>query len=742
MKKNMSFSMAAIVAMGAILASCAKIEVAGPEPEIEKEQEPGTEIKDNILTVTTIIGRGENDATKALSIDYEAKTLTKTFADDDQVALVYENTSDQLVKAVATAENISGDGKSANFSFTMVNPKADQTVYYYYPAALVNESAQLAIPIETQDGTLSNVESLDYAYNIGIMSESELPASVKLENKFAIVAFTLKDETGANDITSTITGMAISDGIDTYRITRQAAVGPIYVVMRPIADKPLTITATGGGKNYTKSVTAKTYSANNFYQQGLRMAEMHPLTVEALTAGTVKVNIGNGSGTLSSGMKYSVNGGAKTTITTTTSIAVSAGDKVQFYGNGTATQVYGDNPEVKIQGDGAGFTCKAYGNIMSLLDEENFATKTDLPNQTFVFWGLFYGNTALTDASTLLLPATTLAKSCYNSMFRDCKALTAAPALPATTLVENCYYEMFRDCKALTAAPALPATTLATSCYYSMFDGCSALTAAPALPATTLVQTCYDYMFNGCSNLSSVTCLATEGINQNGSTTNWLDGVAASGTFTAATDATWPEGVNGIPSGWTRKKVYRPLAEATAEDVGKVVCADGHLHDAKTAVPAGCTAVGILGKVTETGHGLILALQDATSQTWNTINGWTPTTDFAGGTTLKVLPDAARGSLTSYTKLGDTFVSNWAVAQKNDYEAIFTNLGSKKYDNGYTYDANVNAYITTGVGGTAISYRCWSATENGKNSAWGFLSDFWNANPKGASSMVRPVLGF
>ena len=63
----------------------------------------------------------------------------------------------------------------------------------------------------------------------------------------------------------------------------------------------------------------------------------------------------------------------------------------------------------------------------------------------------------------------------------------------------------------------------------------------------------------------------------------------------------------------------------------------------------------------ETGHGLILALKDAPKQTWDTINGWTSTTDFAG-TTLKVLrDDAARGAnLTSYTVLGETAVSNWA----------------------------------------------------------------------------------
>ena len=49
---------------------------------------------------------------------------------------------------------------------------------------------------------------------------------------------------------------------------------------------------------------------------------------------------------------------------------------------------------------------------------------------------------------------------------------------------------------------------------------------------------------------------------------------------------------------------YTLLSAATTADYGKVVCAAGHLHDAKTAVPDGCTAVGILGKVTTTGHGL------------------------------------------------------------------------------------------------------------------------------------------
>ena len=187
---------------------------------------------------------------------------------------------------------------------------------------------------------------------------------------------------------------------------------------------------------------------------------------------------------------------------------------------------------------------------------------------------------------------------------------------------------------------------------------------------------------------------------------------------------------------------FRLLSTATAQDVGKVVCAAGHLHDAKRAVPNGCTAVGVLGKVTSTGHGLILALQDATSQTWNTINGWETVSGYAG-TTLKLLPnDNVRGNLASYTSLGVVAVSDWCVAQKGDYDAIFTNLGSMKGDNhGKTYDANVNAYITN-AGGAAFNKYGWSATESSSENGWFYGESYWWPNRKTSSYNVRPVLGF
>ena len=189
---------------------------------------------------------------------------------------------------------------------------------------------------------------------------------------------------------------------------------------------------------------------------------------------------------------------------------------------------------------------------------------------------------------------------------------------------------------------------------------------------------------------------------------------------------------------------YTLISEATVNDYGKVVCEAGHLHDAKTAVPAGCTAVGIFCKLS--GYdGLIIALEDANNQTWNTINGWDSEENYAG-TTLKLLSNDAFGRLSSYTKLGNITVSNWAVAQKSVYDEIFKNLGSTKGDSdGMTYDANVNAYFTS-VGGVQMDGYYWSATEKEDEHAdyygWVFKSTDWGYEEKGKSYNVRPVLAF
>ena len=472
MKKTMRFlSMAALAMVGLVMTGCSS------EDDFADIQQP--ENKSNVVTLTTTVGFDEGVANRALTADG-----VKTFAAGDQIAVIYKNTSGETVTATSNAltdGDITNEGKNATFTVTLTDPKAGEAVRYIYPAAMLASSVETTSDVNadanvrydalnTQDGTLTTLAStLDLAiFDGSLTSGAALPASATMTNRLAILACTLKNADGSNEITNSITGMTVSDGTNTYTVSRSAAAGPIYVAIRPMTSANIKIYATDGVNYYNKNLTGKTYAAGNGYSVSWKM----------------------------------------------------------------------------------------------------------------------------------------------------------------------------------------------------------------------------------------------------------------------------PDAL---------------LSAATTADYGMVVCSKGHLHPAKTAVPSGCTAVGILGKVTETGHGLILALQDATAQTWNTINGWTTVTAYAG-TTLKQLPAGALGSLTSYTTLGSTMVSNWCVAQKSDYEAIFTNLGSTTGGSGgKTFDANVNAYITTGVGGTAMGgseimdYWYWSATEAEHDNERGCLfkgNYYWDYYPKANWFSVRPVLAF
>ena len=226
-----------------------------------------------------------------------------------------------------------------------------------------------------------------------------------------------------------------------------------------------------------------------------------PLTFHALEAGTITVNLDEGA-TLNP-IQYSLNNAVWTNVAWNTPIALSANDVIHFRGN---------NGTCYDETNQAGFrfvcsnNCFIFGNLMSLIDKNNFATSTTLTHPR-AFYRLFQtseSNTTLLNHPyyDVVLPATTLTAYCYGKLFGNCQGITRAPSLPATTLQEGCYFEMFYECAALTTPPALPATTLAGYCYYKMFNGCTHLATAPTLPATTIASNCYYSMFSGCTNLT------------------------------------------------------------------------------------------------------------------------------------------------------------------------------------------------------------------------------------------------
>lgn len=238
-----------------------------------------------------------------------------------------------------------------------------------------------------------------------------------------------------------------------------------------------------------------------------------------LEGGTVKwkTNAASAAKTI----QYRYNGGEWNNITSTTGgtpITVGKGGVLEFRGD---NETYGTSSTYNRLIIGP--ECKAYGNIMSLINSTNFDNLTTL-TQPYTFHWMFYASHII-DASKLSLPATTLTKRCYYNMFAESLRLTAATqTLPATTLQEGCYQRMFNQTK---------------------------IKESPILPAQTLVKNCYNYMFfNTQGNLNKITCLATN-LSASDALTNWVNNAASSGTFTKAQGVTWPTGSSGIPNNWT-----------------------------------------------------------------------------------------------------------------------------------------------------------------------------------------------
>ena len=297
------------------------------------------------------------------------------------------------------------------------------------------------------------------------------------------------------------------------------------------------------------------------------------LTFKALENGTFKFSGSTTANTLS----YSTDEGTTWTplADNTDTPTVTAGNTIMFKGTCTPQTDEG------IGRFSSTARFDAEGNVMSLLFGDDSEGKTSLSGKAYAFYGLFSGCTTIVNAENMRLPATTLASSCYNSMFRGCTSLTTAPELPATAITSSCYNCMFYGCTSLTTAPELPATTLASYCYYYMFYRCNSLTTAPELPATTLASNCYAYMFYRCNSLTTAPELpALELVSycyqymfQNctnlnyikamfirepgsSSTNSWVNGVASSGTFVMNSNAEWNTGTTACgastyPCNWT-----------------------------------------------------------------------------------------------------------------------------------------------------------------------------------------------
>ena len=506
MKKIAIFVAAFVLTLG--LAQCKKEQPATPQ-----------DTEGNLVHLTVNVGASTGSATNGSRADVDPSTGVFSFSNGDILYVGYDSACAGTLEYNASTNKFSGD--------LSLSQNGDQPLHFYYlggDVTHVGETQQYLVDIYEQQ--FNPYPVISYGTSTNNYSESSNTYSTTLENQCALVEFTtnrilketnfyiqgINNQVAIDFENNTITTTNTTGNISLYPETPTSR----WAILLPNEDS-VTVNVYAVGY-IEKNITIPPVSKNDFLHgenavsfELTAMEAGTPLTIEAApwTNGVIRVI------NPLQGMKYSKNNDPKIPIESDIEIHLEEFDVVQFYGNGT------NYSGTKIVSD---INMSLYGNIMSLVDEENFATITTMEGASFA--GLFARNTCGFDASGLLLPATTLSENCYSGMFSGCAGMSDTPT-------------------------ELPALTLAPGCYSNMFEGCDMIPATPHLPATELVDRCYASMFSGCGTIEQVTCLATT-ITGSGCTTDWLNGVKPYGTFTKAKGAScWTWGPSGIPNNWT-----------------------------------------------------------------------------------------------------------------------------------------------------------------------------------------------
>ena len=492
--------------------------------QCKKQETPATpqNTEGNLVHLTVKVGNGSK-------VDVDPSTGVVSFSDGDKLYVGYDNACVGTLEYNASTNKFSG--------YLSLTQDGDQPLHFYYlggDVTHVGETQQYTVDIYEQQ--FNPYPVISYGTSTTNYSESSTTYSSTLENQCALVEFTtnriLKETNfyiqGINnqvtiDFESNTITQTNKGNISLYPESPTSR----WAILLP-NEEPVTVTVNAVGY-IEKNITIPPVKKNDFLH-GENAVSFELTAMDADTPLTMMMMAPEGTICVINppeGMQYEKNNEGRSPITCDREnepfcIEVNHDDEVRFYGNGTSITDYSNTHIVSTN------HTELHGNIMSLVDEYNFATATSMEGASFA--GLFSGDgfpggTFIINASGLLLPATTLSENCYSSMFAGCSELMDTPT-------------------------ELPALTLAPGCYSNMFEGCDKLSDAPHLPATELVDRCYASMFYQCGTLQNVTCLATT-INGTDCTTNWLYEVNNPGTFTKAKGAScWTTGSDGIPSGW------------------------------------------------------------------------------------------------------------------------------------------------------------------------------------------------
>lgn len=418
---------------GKILMIAAAIVWTGCSSDLVREEN----LSDKGCTLTIEATKGETALTRGLTNDLKA-----IWSDGDQVIILSAaGTKIGTMLPIETGSNI-----------TRLKATLDAPVSTGDRLKLV--FPRIGSDYTGQIGTLGDIaDRYDYA-TADVEVTYANPTFVTATNAYfknhqAIVRFTLKKEN--NDLLPVKSLTISADGLiqngttkGPITITPTNPASEIFAALCGINGK-VTVTASDGNNTYSYTTpNAKTLTNGKFYPATLILHKepviySRPLTFECPKGIKCSVNVSN-YGDLEYYASYDDDHTWKKYDEFVGQIDMTEGQWVSFRGNNSTMTTSSEYMNIQSSNK-----CYVYGNVMSLLSKEDFATMTTLPYE-HTFQNLFMDNihitsyesdnSSLDENKILVLPATTLKSYCYYQMFCGCLNLNYIKCL-ATKIPED-----------------------------------------------------------------------------------------------------------------------------------------------------------------------------------------------------------------------------------------------------------------------------------------------------------------
>ena len=522
-----------ILLMALALAACSKTPV-----------DPGTAVSGDVEEVITARMVGTR-------VDFDGVQGLFTWSEGDQIAVHcsagYNASGAEVIAPKYKTPSITIDANDPAYcTFHLIQSAGQKRdAYAVYPASIVDL---------TSDGTSLNI-TLPASYEIGPegmgttsptpMVAVNDPDATELYFKHVggLLRLTLNDVSPATKVITVNLGKRLTgefavndpDSAVPYIATDDAADEVSFVLSEELADYTdwlvLNVPVPTGTYSMLK-VSAKNSNGETVYAyedkterffdagRGRRVETSIsslaiPLCLEAIEVGTVIV-----TNPLGLTIEYSRDNETWTSTSSDLYLVVNEGDCVYLRGNNAkysrTTDILSTSEDwtgMTISSDGL---CYVYGNVMSLIDAENFVDCKSF-TETFALSGLFISATDLVmhPEKALELPATDLTRGCYFAMFYGTN-ITKAPELPARIVPKEAYVIMFANCPELLAAPDLSVDELGENACWQMFRFCEKLSYCPDLIINKIGSNALNMAFTECPSLKTAPAIVCDEIGELG----------------------------------------------------------------------------------------------------------------------------------------------------------------------------------------------------------------------------------